>query len=160
MPASAVWALSLLLMAAGLAGTLVPAVPGTPLILAGAVLHKVFLPGILSWWTLAAMALLAAIGVAAEFLGAAIGGERFGATRWGVVGAVVGAFIGLFFGPVGLALGAVLGAAAGELGGARRPLAASLRAAVGAGLGLLASFAGHILIALTMIAAFVLDCLI
>ncbi|MBI5622875.1 MAG: DUF456 domain-containing protein [Elusimicrobia bacterium] len=160
MPAAAAWGLSLLLMVVGLVGTLVPCVPGTPVILAGAVLHKVFLPQYLSWWTVAAMGLLAGLGLAAEFLGAALGSKSFGSTRWGLAGAAAGAFVGLFFGPVGLALGAVLGAACAEVAVARRPPGAALKAGLGAGIGLLASFAGHILIALTMTAVFILDCLI
>lgn len=160
MPAAAVWALTLLLMAVGLVGVLVPGIPGTPFILAGAILHKVFLPQYLSWWTVALLAVLAGLGVAAEFLCAAAGGKHFGAGRWGLAGAAAGAFVGLFFGPVGMVLGAVLGAAAGELAVAGRPFGESFKAGLGAGLGLLASMAGRVVLALTMAAVFVLDCLI
>ena len=52
---------------------------------------------------------------AIDFVGGWFGARRFGATRWGMVGAVVGAIIGLFFGLPGLLAGPVLGALTGEI---------------------------------------------
>lgn len=159
MPPVLSWLASLLLMAAGLAGSFLPGIPGTPLILAGVILHKLLLPRYLSWWTVGLLAFLAFLSCAVEAGFAVAGGKTLGAGRWGLLGAGVGATIGLFFGPLGLLLGAFAGAVTGEMAVAKRPLKPSLKAGLGAGLGLMASVAGRLVIALVMVAVFVSDCL-
>lgn len=155
----AIWAAAALLMLLGLAGSMLPAIPGAPLILAAALLHKILLPQYLSLWTLAALASLAALSVALDLL-LSVGGARwYGATSWGLLGSGVGAVIGLAGGVPGLLAGAVLGAVAGEVLFAKRALPDAARAGLGAGLGLLASAAGRALICLLMIGVFLADCL-
>lgn len=153
-----VWFLVIALMIVGLAGTFIPVVPGAPIILAAAVIHKIFLPEFLAGWTLAGLAVLAA-GATALDMAAAIGGAKwYGATSWGILGSGIGAIIGLFFAVPGILLGAVLGAILGEMIFAKKPLKAAAKAGLGAGLGLLASAAGRAAICVLMIAVFAIDC--
>lgn len=155
---AAIWVLTAVLILTGTAGTLVPGIPGAPIILVACVVHKFFLPQYLSWWVLAALAVLAALSVALEML-CTLGGARwYGATNWGLLGSGIGALIGLMGGLLGLLAGAIIGAVLGELIFARKPLAGAAKAGLGAGLGLLASSAGRFAVALTMTAIFVLDC--
>lgn len=105
-----------LLVLLGLAGIILPALPGVPLMFAGMLLAawagsfaKI---GVV---TIVVLGVLAAIAVAADVLATLLGAKRFGASRMALVGAALGALVGLFFGPVGLIVGPFLGALAGEM---------------------------------------------
>ena len=68
MPAWITWTLSSLLILIGFLGAILPGLPGLPLMAAGALLHKLFLPGVLSWWTVAFFILVALVGLGLDFL--------------------------------------------------------------------------------------------
>ncbi len=155
-----IWILTVVLLVAGFAGTIVPGLPGPPLMLVGAVVHKIFLPSYLSWWTLAALALAAVLAILVD-LAATLGGTKaMGASYWGVAGAGIGAVLGIVGGLPGVLAGAVIGAALLELTVPRKSLAQAAKAGLGAGLGLLASSVGRVIIASGMTALFLLDCFI
>jgi uncharacterized protein YqgC (DUF456 family) len=104
------------LIALGLAGAIVPAVPGVPLIFAGIWL----IAGVdhyhhLGLWWLIGIAAVGTIGLTIDLLAAALGVKRVGASKQAVSGALVGTVIGLFFGLPGLFLGSFVGAVLGEL---------------------------------------------
>jgi uncharacterized protein YqgC (DUF456 family) len=154
------WVVSVLLLLVGFLGTFLPAIPGLPLMALGAFLHKLLVPGVLSWWTVAVFALVAALGFVVDFAATAIASRRAGATKAGVWGAVVGGLVGLFFGLPGLLLGPMVGAALGELVLARRAPADAVKSGVGAGLGMLAGTLGKGLMAVFLLVLFVLDCFV
>ena len=143
-----------LLFVAGLVGSIVPWMPGPLFILAGAVVWAVATDfQTLGWGRLALLAALAALSFLLDFLAGALGARRYGASRWGVVGAIAGAIVGLFLGPLGLIGGCVAGAVAGELlRGA--DLEGGVRSGLGALLGLLAGLVADLVISLTMIGLF------
>jgi uncharacterized protein len=149
------WSMVLLLMAVGLVGSILPVFPGTTLILAAAILHRMMLGPAKSigWWSIAVLVALTLASYAFDFAGSWYGARRFGATRWGVAGAVAGAIIGLFFGVPGLLLGPIIGTFAGEIVGGQRLIAAG-RAGWGALLGNLAGTLAKLLIALAMVGWF------
>lgn len=104
------------LVAAGLAGAIIPMLPAIPLIFGGIWLVAVadgFHHVGLGW--LIGIAVIGAAGLTAELLGAALGAKRVGASSGAVWGAMAGTLIGLFFGIPGLLLGPFVGAVAGEL---------------------------------------------
>ncbi len=144
-----------LLFVAGLVGSILPWLPGPVLILAGALLWAFATDfETLGWGRLAILAGLTAVSAVLGFLAAALGARRYGASRWGVAGALVGAVAGIFFGPLGLLIGCMAGAVAGELlRGA--DLAGSLRSGVGAMVGLLAGLVADLVVSVTMIGLFV-----
>src|SRR4029453_3474207 len=112
------WTLIILLIVVGVIGTVVPLLPGTTLILAGAVVHKlVFTEGshTLRWWVIGGMFVLMIVSSAIDFISGAIGAKYFGATRWGAVGGLIGAIVGIFFGLPGIFIGPLVGVLAGEL---------------------------------------------
>lgn len=117
--------LALLLLLAGAAGTVFPALPGLPLIFFGAWLlayaqdYSVF-----GAWTLAALGLLAAIGMLMDFIAGLLGAKYTGASKQALWGAFAGGIVGAFFALPGLVLGPLLGAAAGELAAKRNLLTA------------------------------------
>ena len=143
-----------LLMLAGLIGSALPIVPGTPLILAGALLYAYatdFTP--IGMGRLIILTLLAVAAMALAHLAAALGVRGAGGSRWAMVGALVGAVLGLAVPPVGLLLGPLLGAIAVELWRTHR-LAESVRVGVGAVVGVLAGIVAHVAVAFTMVALF------
>lgn len=149
------WGVTLVLMAIGLIGTVLPVLPGTAIILAAAIVHRIMLgpeKG-LGWPSLVVLTLLMLISYAIDFLGGWFGARRFGASRWGTLGAVAGAIVGIFFGLPGLLIGPVLGALAGEFLSGKKMLEAG-RAGWGALLGNLGAMIGKLLIGLVMVSWF------
>ncbi len=155
-----VWLLAALLIAAGVAGSILPALPGAPLILVAAVLHRWLLPGYVSLWTIGALVVLSALTVVVDAACGIFGVQRFGGGRWAMLGAGVGAAIGLFFGPLGLFAGAIAGAVACEMAFDRKALNDALKAGLGAGLGMLVGTILRLGLALVMAAWLVADFLI
>jgi uncharacterized protein YqgC (DUF456 family) len=149
------WLITLVLFAVGLIGTVVPVLPGTVIILAAAVIHRLVIgpSGSISWVIIAVLVALTVLSYAFDFLGSYFGAKYFGATKWGAVGAIVGGLIGLFFGIVGLFVGPVIGAMAGEFVAGKRMIDAG-RAGWGSLLGNLGAMAGKLAIALVMITIF------
>ena len=148
------WTIILLLMLTGLAGTVIPLCPDTPLIVVGAVLHH-FLFGAhgASWTTLVVLAGLMLVGLALEFLSGSMGAKYFGATRWGAIGGFLGVIVGLFYGPIGLLVGPLAGVLAGELLGGQGILPAA-RSTWGTLVGTAAGVAGKFAIGVLMIGWF------
>jgi uncharacterized protein YqgC (DUF456 family) len=149
-----VYALVALLFVVGLVGSVVPALPGVVLILAGTVVHAIATdfdpigPG-----RLVILAVLMAVAYGLDYAAGALGVKRFGGSGWAVTGAVVGALVGLFFGVPGLLLGPLVGSLAAEYAYTRQ-LSTSARAAFGTVVGLLVGAVAKIGLALTMIALF------
>jgi uncharacterized protein YqgC (DUF456 family) len=152
------WLFAIVLMAVGLIGTVLPAVPGAIIILAAAVIHQIMLGSekSLGWWNIAALIVLTLISYALEFASGYFGAKRFGATKWGAFGAFIGAIAGLFFPFPGLIVGPVVGAIAGELVAGKRLVKAG-RAGWGTLLGNLAGMLGKLTIALVMVSWFLLS---
>ena len=146
--------LALLVMLAGLVGSLVPGFPGTPVVLAAAVVHRLcFGQDSASNFVLLVLALLTAAALLFDFLAGMFGANKFGATWRGALGAVVGGLAGLFFGLPGIILGPFVGATLLELMGGRE-LKKAAKAGLGATLGLLAGIVGKFSIAVVMILLF------
>ena len=151
------WLFAIVLFAIGLIGTVVPILPGTTIILAGAVIHRMMLgpEKSIGWLTIGVLVLLTLATYALDFLGSYFGAKYFGATKWGTFGAIIGALIGLFFGIIGLFVGPVIGAITGEFIAGKRMIAAG-KAGWGSLLGNLAGMIGKLVIALAMIAIFLM----
>ncbi len=149
------WATTLVLMAVGLIGTVLPVFPGTTLILGAALIHRLMLGAdkSIGWWAIAGLVFLTLVSYAIDFAGGLFGARRFGATRWGLWGAFFGAVVGIFFSLPGLLLGPIVGAVVGELIGGQR-LHAAGRAGWGTLLGNLAAMLGKIVIAFAMVLLF------
>ncbi|MDI1253570.1 DUF456 domain-containing protein [Thermomonas sp.] len=100
----------------GLIGTVLPALPGLPLVFAGMLLaawaggfEQVGIP------MLVVLGVLTLVSLVVDFWATALGAKRVGASRKAIIGAMLGTFPGLFFGPLGLLLGPFVGALVGEL---------------------------------------------
>jgi uncharacterized protein YqgC (DUF456 family) len=150
------WLLAVVLVLIGLVGTVLPALPGAPLVWLG-LLVAAWAEGFtrVSGWTLALLAALAALTLVADYAAAALGAQRVGASRWAIVGAFAGSLIGLVAGLPGLILGAFAGAAAGEFA-VRRSWPAAGKVGLGTTLGLIIGIAGKLAVVTAMLGTFAL----
>lgn len=146
---TALYLLSGILILVGLAGTVLPALPGLPLMFAGMLLAAwVGDFREISIWVVVLLGVLTALSIVVDLLATLLGAKRVGASRWAMVGAAIGTFAGLFFGIPGLLAGPFIGAVAGELisgkewrDASRTGFATWLGLAIGAALKLALAFA-------------------
>ena len=132
------YALAVVLVLVGIAGVILPALPGLPLVFAGMLLaawagdfQKI------SWITLVVLGVLTVLSLAVDFFATMMGAKRVGASRKALLGAVVGTFAGLFLGgPIGLFAGPFIGALLGELWHSRE-LGKATKVGLGTWLGIL-----------------------
>jgi uncharacterized protein YqgC (DUF456 family) len=110
------WVLAVALIAAGIVGIILPALPGTVLIFAG-----LFVAAWADQFQRVGPLMLTIIGIigaasyGVDFVAAALGAQRFGASKRAMVGAALGTLAGLFLGLPGLIAGPFVGAMLGEL---------------------------------------------
>ena len=145
------WCGAAALVVGGLAGLVLPALPGAPLLFGG-ILLAAWIEDFryIGTGTLIAVGVLAALTFVADFVAGALGAKRYGASSRAVLGATIGAVVGIFFGLVGVLLGPFVGAVIGELS-VRRDLEAASRAGVGATIGLAIGTAAKLALGFAMI---------
>ncbi len=151
---------ALLVMIVGLAGCVLPGLPGTPLILAAAIGHRLYFGSAsVGPVVLVVLVLLTALSIGLDYLAGLYGAKRLGATWRGVTGAAIGVALGILGGPVGILVGPFLGATGMELAGGMSLKEAST-AGLGATLGVLAGAVGKIACGFSMVGLFVLNLLL
>ena len=146
----------LLIVFIGVMGNLIPGIPGTPLILAGAVGHQLYFVGQggVGWGWVAALAALGLLALGLDYLATLLGAKKLGATWRGMVGAVLGVVVGVFvFPPIGLIVGPFVGAMGFEWAFGREARE-SAKAGVGAVLGLALGVVGKLICSVVMFALF------
>ena len=148
------WILALVLVGAGVAGTVLPFLPGVPLVFAGLLLAA-WAGGFqaVGWPVLAVLGVLTILSFIVEAVASSLGAKRAGATRLAVIGAALGTLVGVFFGLPGLLLGPFVGAALGQLL-ARGDVVDAGRVGAGAWIGFLVGSAAKLGLALLMVMIF------
>ena len=151
---TAVYLLVGVLMLVGLLGSFLPIIPGTPLILLGALVYGVFTDfQTVGYGRLLVLVVISALAYVLDYTAGALGAKKFGGSRWAASGALLGALVGVFFGPLGLILGPITGSVLAELVHSRR-LDESLRSAFGTVVGMLLGTVAKLSLAVTMICLF------
>jgi uncharacterized protein YqgC (DUF456 family) len=149
------WILGVALILIGLVGIVMPALPGHILIFGGLLLA--------AWadhftrvgaWTLTAIGVVGAASYVVDFAAAAVGVQRFGASRRAMTGAALGTFAGLVFGLPGIVLGPFVGALVGELT-VHRDWKRAGRAGLSAWIGFAIGTAVKVALAFVMVGIFV-----
>jgi len=149
--------IALVIMFIGLAGSILPGIPSTPLVMAAAVGHKLsFGPTGPAWWVLLILGLITALSLVMDYLTTVYGAKKLGATWRGATGAIVGALVGIFFSFPGILLGPFIGATVFEMAGGRNAKESS-RAGLGATIGLLAGAIGKVACCIAMMGLFALN---
>ena len=148
------YVLAAILIVVGIAGTVLPVLPGLPLVFGGMLLaawaggFEQVGPAMLVF-----LGVLTLLSLGIDFMATAMGAKRVGASRLAVLGAVIGTVVGLFFGPVGLLAGPFLGALVGELIHGREVRQAT-RVGIGTWLGILLGTVLKIGLAFAMLGLF------
>ena len=150
------WIIGAILTVSGLAGLLLPIVPGAPLLflglLFGAWAENFSYIGV---WTLLLLAIMAALTYLVEFAASILGVKKYGGSNRAMIGAAIGGFAGLFLGIPGILIGPFVGAVIGELS-LQRSLDEASRAGFGTVVGLALGVAGKLAIGIAMIGLFLL----
>jgi uncharacterized protein YqgC (DUF456 family) len=144
-----------LLVLVGFAGTILPALPGTPLVFVG-LLVAAWAEGFekVGWITLTILALLTILSLVIEVMATSMGAKKVGASWKAMFGAALGTIVGLFFGIPGLLLGPFIGAVLGEYI-ALRDWRQAGKVGLGTWLGLLFATAAKIALSFAMVGIFV-----
>jgi uncharacterized protein YqgC (DUF456 family) len=154
------WALAVALIVIGIAGTVLPALPGVVFVFGGIVLAA-WIDDFarVSGWTVGALAVLAVLGFCVDYRAAALSARRAGATKAGLLGAALGTVAGVATGLWGLVFMPLVGAAIGEFIAQRDALRAG-RIGAATWIGLLVGAVAKLAIVFTMVGIFVAALLI
>ncbi len=133
----ALYALAALLIVGGLAGSILPMLPGIPMVFGGIWLAAAVdgYRHLGPWWLLIIGA-IGTVGVVVDFVASTLGAKRVGASKQALWGAAIGTIVGMFLGIPGLLFGPFAGALLGELASGNSVLR-STHVGVGTWLGLL-----------------------
>lgn len=127
-------------MLVGIAGSILPVLPGTPISWLGLVVLYLA-PSLAFDWTFIIITGIVAIGIyIMDYIIPALGTKRFGGSRAGAWGTTIGLVIGIFAPiPFGIIIGPFVGALVGELAFNKTEGPQAFKAAIGSFLGFLAS---------------------
>lgn len=145
-----------LIMFVGLLGTFLPVLPGTVLILLGALFYAV-LDGFQSvgWPTLLVLTVITVVATTADIWAGGLGARAGGASGWSILAGMFGGLLGfIFFNLPGAVLGTVLGVLIGEIVRVR-DWKLALKAGGGWAAGWLLSVVVQLGLGLVMVAIFV-----
>ena len=155
---------AILLVVIGIAGTVLPMLPGVPLVFAGLLLaawHGGF--DQVSIITMVIIGAIAAMAWAVDFFASIVTAKKVGASKYALWGAGIGALVGIAGGVVGLIIGPAIGAIIGELishKSASKEVTSNVTTAklttvgIAAGLGFVLALAIKIVLVLAMLAVF------
>ncbi len=141
----------------GLLGCVVPGIPGAPLILLGALIHKLGIPNQLSWWTICFLCFLTLLSSGLNILVTGYTAQKAGASRLATAAAIFGTVIALWMSFLWIFLLPLLLAFLVEYGIKRKKAghAAAISAKVGAGIFLSAVL--QLLVAFVMVLSIVIN---
>lgn len=154
------WILCVALIVAGLAGTVLPVLPGTVLVWGGIVLG--------AWiddfqrvgtTTLTVVTVLAALAWALDYVAGLLGARKAGASRQALLGAAIGTVVGLFMGVVGVLFMPLVGAALGEYL-AQKDETRAVRVGVATWVGIMLGLLAKVVLAFVMVGLFIAALLI
>ncbi|KQX97361.1 hypothetical protein ASD22_08780 [Rhodanobacter sp. Root480] len=150
----ALYVLAAALIVGGLLGSILPVLPGIPMVFGGIWLAAA-VDGYrhLGVWWLVVIGALGVAGIAVDFVASTLGAKRVGASRRALWGAALGTVVGMFFGIPGLLIGPFAGALIGELASGNSVLRAT-HVGVGTWLGLLFGTLVKLVISFVMVGLF------
>ena len=149
------WIAASLLVVIGLFGTVLPGLPGTPLVFGGLLLA--------AWIDdfarvgpipLTILGVLTLFSLVIDILGAMLGAKKVGASKQAIIGAALGTLFGLFAGIIGLIIGPLIGAVAGELM-AKRDIQHAGKVGVATWIGILIATALKLALVFIMVGIFI-----
>ena len=154
------WVVAVVLIVVGVAGTVLPALPGAALVFAG-ILLAAWIDDVarVSGLTVVISGLLMLVAWGVDYASAMLGAKRAGASRLAIAGAAIGTVAGIFTGFVGLLFLPLAGAAIGEWL-ADRDAARAAHVGISTWIGLLIGTVAKVAITFVMVGLFVLALLV
>ena len=154
-PSFIFYVLAGLMVLVGLAGVVLPALPGVPLVFAGLLLAA-WAEGFnrVGAIMLVVLGLMTVASLVVDLLATSAGAKRVGASTKALWGSVLGTIAGLFFLPIGLFVGPFAGALLGEYLHVR-DLRQATRVGIGTWLGIMLGMAFKLGLAFSMVGLFV-----
>ncbi len=155
METTLLWILSVVLIVAGLAGTILPVLPGTLLVWGGIVVGA-WIDDFtrVSVTTVVVITVLALVAWALDYVAGLLGAQRAGASRQALIGAAIGTVVGIFMGLVGVLFMPLVGAAVGEYL-ARRDQWRAAKVGVATWIGIMLGLLAKVVMAFMMLGIFV-----
>lgn len=148
------WILCAALILVGLAGTVLPVLPGTVLVWGGIVLGA-WIDGFarVSVTTVVVISVLAVLAWGLDYVAGLMGAKKAGASKLALLGAAVGTVVGLFMGLVGVLFMPLIGAAAGEYL-AQKDQARAIKVGVSTWAGIMVGLIAKVVLAFIMVGIF------
>ena len=148
------WLASISLILIGLAGTILPLLPGT-LLVWGGVLLGAWIDDFtrVSVGTVVIITVLAILAGVLEFVAGLMGAKRVGASKLALVGAALGTVAGIFMGLVGVLFMPLVGAAIGEYWSQKNQERAA-KVALATWLGLIVGMVAKVVLSFVMVGIF------
>lgn len=128
--------LGILLMLGGIAGCILPLIPGPPLCYVALLIQQLQSKPPYTTKFLVIWAVITLVITILDYIIPIYGTKKFGGTKYGMWGCIIGLIAGLWLGPLGIIIGPFVGALAGELI-ANSTSEHALRAALGSFIGFL-----------------------
>lgn len=153
------WVMVSTFFLAGLAGSIIPGMPGPPIVFVGALTYGL-LTGFaeIGWVILLVLGLLAAVSQFLDYLASAYGAKKFGGCSWGIWGSLIGGLIGFFLFTIpGMIVGLFAGAVIMELWKGKKDTRSALKVGGGSLLGFLGGTLMKVVFSLLMIGLFLVD---
>lgn len=150
------WISAAVLIITGLAGLIIPVIPGIPMMFAGFFLSAWagdFLH--VGFTTLLILGLLTGISIAVDTIAVGLGAKKTGASRQAIAGAMIGSVVGIFAGIPGILVFPFIGAVIGQYM-SRADWNEAGKAGLGTWLGMLLGIAIKIGLAFAMIGIFIM----
>ncbi|MGA8391345.1 MAG: DUF456 family protein [Burkholderiaceae bacterium] len=148
------WVLCIALIVVGLAGTVLPVLPGTLLVWAGIVLGA-WIDDFarVSVTTVVLISVLGALAWGLDYAAGLMGAQKAGASKQALLGAAVGTVLGLFMGLVGVLFMPLVGAAVGEYL-ARKDETRAVKVGLATWVGIMLGLMAKVVLAFIMVGVF------
>lgn len=154
------WFLSVVLIVLGLAGTVLPLLPGTLLVWGGIMLGA-WIDNFsrVSTTTVVVISALAILAWALDYVAGLMGASKAGASKQALLGAAVGTVAGLFLGLGGVLFMPLIGAAVGEYL-ARRDQRRAVQVGMSTWIGIMVGLVAKVVLAFVMVGIFAVALLV
>lgn len=148
------WVLCAVLILVGLAGTVLPVLPGT-LLVWGGILLGAWIDDFtrVGMTTVIVVSVLAVLAWGLEYVAGLMGAKKAGASKQALVGAAVGTVLGLFLGLIGVLFMPLVGAAVGEYL-AQKDQARAVKVGIATWIGIMVGLIAKVVLAFIMVGIF------
>lgn len=147
-------------MLVGIAGSILPVLPGAPLTFGALLLSKILSFSDINWWIIGLFGTLTIVGIVLDYTLPVAATKKMGGTKYGVWGLIFGFIVGIIFSPFGfvsIIIAPFLGAFLGELIFDKNDIRRALKAATGSVIGYFLTSGFGFVLSLSMFAIYLVN---